>query len=153
MAASLPCGLFAFENKTYQEVLQHDYKGCELKKENVFLTKKQVQKINSSLEQKSSSLILRYKNKCNNSYVYIDSHNVRTLNETVLIEIKKEKVLKLKIASFMEPREYLPPVKWIELLLKKKERVDSLTGATLSQNALKNVYKKYIVINRVLNDT
>lgn len=152
MAASLSCGLFAFENKTYQDVLKSEYSKCLLKKENIFLTETQSKKIKSKLESKSSSLILRYYNSCNDSYIYIDSHNVRTLNETILIEIKNKEVLKLKITSFMEPREYFPPAKWIELLLEKKDKVDSLTGATLSQNALKKVLKKYLVINRVLND-
>ena len=123
-----------------------------LKKENVFLTKIQEKEINSKLENKSSSLILRYANGCNKSFIYIDSHNVRTLNETVLIEVKDENVINLKITSFMEPREYLPPLKWLELLLKKKEQVDSLTGATLSQNAIKRTFQKYLIINRVLND-
>lgn len=152
LAASFSCDLFAFENRTYQEVLKNEYPNCSLKKENVFLTKVQEKKINSKLENKSSSLILRYANACNKSFVYIDSHNVRTLNETVLIEVKEEEVINLKITSFMEPREYLPPTKWLELLLKKKEEVDSLTGATLSQNAIKRTFKKYLLIDRVLND-
>ena len=152
MAWSLPSGHCSFENQTYQKLLTQTYKNCALKKENVFLTKAQLNKAQKNFDYKISSLLLRYKNPCNQSRIYIDSHIVRTLNETVLIEVKNQRVQKLEIASFMEPKEYLPPKKWIALLVEKGQKVDALTGATLSQNALKRVVQKYIIIDNILNE-
>ena len=123
------------------------YKNCNLKKENIFLTKSQVQKIKKNYDYHLSSLVLRFHNSCNDSYVYIDSHNVRTLNETVILEVKEEKIISLEVASFMEPPEYIAPSKWIALLIKNGEEVDSLTGATITENAIKRVYDKYKIMN------
>jgi len=77
---------------------------------------------------------------------------VRTMNETVVIELNKSDVKVLKIASFMEPKEYLPPQKWLNQFQNKKVKVDGLTGATISENAIKRLVEKYIVIDNILND-
>jgi hypothetical protein len=144
-------GLCSFKNRTYQAALVDKYNTCELKKENIFLTKEKQQAIQKKLGQKISSLLLRYKNPCNKSSIYIDSHVVRTLNETVIIEVKDNKINHLEIVSFMEPKDYLPPQKWLNLF-KSKTKVDGLTGATLSENAIKKLVRRYIVIDNILND-
>ena len=117
-----------------------------------YLTPEQVSQIKEKTDSHVSKLILRFKNSCNNSFVYVDSHIVRTLSETVLIEVKDKKISTIDIASFMEPREYLPPAKWLDQFTKGHE-VDALTGATLSQNAIKNSVKKYLLVDTILNDT
>ncbi len=155
LAVGFSHGLFAFENQTFESVIEKQFKNCDLKKENVFLDKKQTLKIKKQINSKLSSLLLRFKVRCENdsSYVYVDSHNVRTLNETVVLEVKKSKLSFLKIASFMEPKEYLPPKKWLDLFFKKEiNKVDALSGATLSQNAIKNTVRKYLIIDRVLGN-
>lgn len=144
-------GFCAFKNRTYQAALVAKYKNCKLKKENIFLTKEQKKNISEKLGVKISSLLLRYQNPCNKSSVYVDSHIVRTLNETVIVEVKNQKISHLEIASFMEPKDYLPPQKWLDLF-KSKKKVDSLTGATLSENAIKKLVGKYIVIDNIIND-
>ena len=149
----VPSAQAAFKNRTFEEVLQEKFSKCELKKENLFLNKDQIVKIEKELSFKVSALMLRFYNPCNKSYIYVDSHPVRTLNETVLIEIKQNELSWLEIASFMEPKEYVPPKKWLELFKKRSvSDVDGLTGATLSENAIKKVVEKYKVVNRVLGD-
>ncbi len=152
LAWGISPGFCAFKNRTYQDVISAKYKECKLIKENIFLKKDQLNNIEEKLGFKVSSLLLRYKNSCSKSFIYIDSHIVRTLNETVVIEVKDKRISYIEIASFMEPKEYLPPLKWIDLLKRKGSEVDSLTGATLSQNALKKLVQKYIVIDNILND-
>lgn len=148
----------AFKNRTFEEVLQNRFTSCELKKENIFLSKKQLAIIESKLDFKVSSLMLRYYNPCNKSYIYVDSHLVRTLNQTILIELSSNELSSsrvnwLEIASFMEPREYIPPQKWLDLFKERDiKEVDGLTGATLSENAIKKTLRKYKVVNRVLGD-
>jgi hypothetical protein len=151
LALSISQGFCSFENQTYQELLKENYK-CNLVKENVFLNKDQIKKIKEKVDFRVSALLLRYKNSCNNSFIYIDSHIVRTMNETVVIELNKSDVKVLKIASFMEPKEYLPPQKWLNQFQNKKVKVDGLTGATISENAIKRLVEKYIVIDNILND-
>ena len=154
----VPPAQAAFKNRTFEEVLLENFSKCELKKENVFLSKNQIAQIENELSFKVSALMLRFYNPCNKSYIYVDSHPVRTLNETVLIELKKgeqqqDELSWLEIASFMEPKEYVPPKKWLELFKKRSvNKVDGLTGATLSENAIKKVVEKYKVVNRVLGD-
>ena len=152
MAITSSSGLCAFKNRTYQEVLENKFKSCALIKENVFISSTQQKKIKKKLNFKMSKLLLRYKNPCSKSNIYIDSHIVRTQNETVVIEIKDNKVNFIEIASFMEPKEYLPPKKWLDLFIINKKEIDALTGATLSQNAIKRLVQKYIVIDNILND-
>ena len=151
MAFGFSQGLFAFENKPYQDILKEKFNSCELKKENVYLTEVQKKKIETKLESKVSAMILRYFYPCKGSYVYVDSHFVRTLNETTVVEVNKEQLNSIHIASFMEPKEYLPPRKWLDKLA-LNQKVDGLTGATLSQNAILRVVDKYKVVNQVLND-
>lgn len=145
--------LLAFENMTFQKLLEKNYKNCELVKENIFLTKTQQQQVEKKLKMKVSSLHLRYKNSCNDSYIYIDSHIVRTQNETLVVEIAKNKIALLEIASFMEPQEYIPPKKWLSLFKdNNNQEVDALTGATLSENAIRKVVKKLLIMDTVIND-
>lgn len=147
-----PWEVGAFDNMTYQDALKLQFKDCKLSKENVFLTKKQQTLIKEKNGHKTSPLILRYKT-CRGSYVYIDSHIVRTLNETTVIEVANNALSFFKIASFMEPKEYLPPKAWLELFKTKQgSEVDALTGATLSENAIRRVIKKYIIVDKVLSD-
>jgi hypothetical protein len=151
LAFGTPKGFCSFKSRTYQEVLAQNYSTCKLKKENLFLSVEKQKKIQEQLGQKISSLLLRYKNPCNKSSIYVDSHTVRTLNETVIIEVKNKKVVHLEIASFMEPKDYLPPQKWLDLF-KSKTKVDGLTGATLSENSIKKLVGKYLVIDNIIDD-
>jgi hypothetical protein len=144
-------GFCSFKSRTYQETLAQKYSRCKLIKENVFLSIKKKKIIQEKLGQKVSSLLLRYKNPCNKSSIYVDSHIVRTLNETVIIEVKNKKIVHLEIASFMEPKDYLPPQKWLDLF-KTKTKVDGLTGATLSENSIKKLVGKYLVIDNIIDD-
>lgn len=154
-AACISSGHAAHKNRPYQDVLSERYLNCNLKKENVFLSDLQVKNIASLYGGKVSKLILRYKNNCDDdSFVYIDSHIVRTLNQTVLIELKNQKVKLLEVASFMEPKEYLAPKLWLKQFIgSPKTEIDGLTGATLTENAIKKLVQKYRVIDNVLNDS
>lgn len=149
-------GLCGFKNRTYQAALVDKYKDCKLEKENVFLSVEKQKLIQEKLGHKISSLMLRYKNPCNKSFIYVDSHIVRTLNETVIVEVKNQKVDHIEIASFMEPADYLPPQKWLDLFkspkYNKEKKVDGLTGSTLSENAIKRLVGKYIVVDNIIND-
>ena len=113
------------KNRPYTDVVAElNPNSCPVKKENLFLTKKQ----RSMIEQKSETkvygaLALRYVINCENKkpvYLYVDSHIVRTLNETVVIKIVDGSVSEYQVASFNEPPEYIAPKKWLEQFKGKK---------------------------------
>jgi len=150
------------KNRPYQEMLKQIFPDCERKKENIFLTKEQQSEIEEALEQKiHSPMALRYHLKCadRHLFAYIDSHIVRTMNQTVVVGVNAEgKITHYKISSFMEPSEYRPPKQWIEQILDKgpqdkyqlNHEIDALSGATLSANAVVNSSKKIIKLHQVL---
>lgn len=151
------------ENRPYQEVLSQLFPGCKKTKENIFLTKEQKKDIESAINHKLySPMGLRYAIECSkgHSYAYVDSHLVRTMNETVVIEINDEsKIAQYRISSFMEPSEYRPPEQWIKQVINKgpqdeyqlNHEIDALSGATLSANAIVKSSKRIIKLHQVLN--
>lgn len=139
----LSCSAFA-KNQTYIEVVKEQHlEQCELVKENIYLSKEQ----RSEIEKRSKTklyggLALRYISKCKDGkqvFHYVDSHIVRTLNETVVITIEDDQIKNYKVASFNEPPEYRAPDKWLAQFqgkgaktLKVREDIDALSGATLT---------------------
>lgn len=162
----LICFIFIFNttwaaNQTYQAVLESNYNKCLSKKEIIYLTKDQKKKIEELSGSKVfSQLKIKYTNKCNKSVIYIDSHIVRTLNETLLFEIKDGKIEQLETISFMEPQEYKSPKNWIKKFLKKhlsedlniNADIDALSGATLTAHAVTDASRKILALHQVLNE-
>ncbi len=156
----LSTNLYAHENRTFEAVLKAEFTSCELQKENIFLTSGQKSKIENLInDELHSQILLRYQAKCSQKvgHIYIDSHIVRTLNETIVAHIENEKIKKYEIASFMEPNEFLAPEKWVHQFLgksfddaKTNIKVDGLSGATLTASALKKSVRKILVIDKVL---
>lgn len=148
-------------NKPYQKVIEEMYPQCSLKKESVFIDKNERELIEQKTGYKlHSRLSLRYRGLCNNKKItlYVDSHIVRTLNETLVIEVTEDaKINQIKVASFMEPQEYIPPKKWIDQFNKKtlasemrvRKDIDGLSGATLSANAIAKAAKRILAIHEI----
>lgn len=149
----------ATANETFQAVLSKLYPKCKLEKEIIYLDSKQQKKVKElSGVTLTSKLANRFK-ACNGSYIYIDSHIVRTLNQTVVVEVDKDVVKTYKVSSFLEPKEYKAPVKWLTQLLSKKlsditlfKKIDGLSGATLTAKANVNAAKKILALHRVLSE-
>ena len=151
-------------NIPYQKLLEDQFPKCERTKENIFLTKQQHKNLEQLWGEKVySKLALRFKIKCGDEvlrYSYVDSHIVRTLNETVLITIDEQnKIERYQISSFMEPTEYKPPTKWLKQLLNRTilknyrlgYEVDALSGATLSAQASVKTSRKILFLHKILS--
>ena len=137
------------ENRPYQEVLKELYPKCKLEKKIHYLTQNQIQEIKSKTKKNLASKIkIQYTDSCTKDRIYIDSHIVRTLNQTIVVAFNKGNIKFLEIASFMEPPEYLPPPKWLKAF--KSGHVDSLSGATLTENALRNSLNEIKVVDEIL---
>ncbi|MGK0367695.1 MAG: hypothetical protein ACI9QD_000833 [Thermoproteota archaeon] len=147
---------------TYQEVIQSLYKKCSQKKQTLYLTSDQKKNIEEMAKTDLiSSLAIRYKMSCPAEkpfFIYVDSHIVRTMNETVLGVVKNGEVKKIKITSFFEPLEYKPSLKWIAQLTNKplndkliiNNGVHGLSGASLSALALTQFTRRILALDHVI---
>ena len=161
-------GLFIFSqiigaaNRPYNDVVNElTPKECKSKKENLFLSKEEIKKIEKRSESKIyGGLALRYVVDCPKGKIfhYVDSHIVRTLNETVVISIQNGKVISFNVASFGEPPEYKAPAKWYqqfegkggEEVLKARKNIDALSGATLTVNSSISAVNKILALHQHL---
>jgi len=90
-------------------------------------------------------------------YAAIESHNVRTQPETVLIVLTPRGELnRIEMLAFHEPPEYQPPARWFEKLyrrpfedLRLNQGVDAISGATLSSRATVDGVRKVLAIYRL----
>lgn len=150
-------------NRPYNDVLKDFLKpNCQQTKENIYLAQSE----RAQIEQMSGTklyggLALRYITKCPgkaDTYHYVDSHIVRTLNETVILTISNNKIESFIVSSFNEPPEYIAPKKWYDQfhgiqgdkILKAREEIDALSGATLTANASINVVNKTLALHKFL---
>ncbi len=91
-------------------------------------------------------------------YAAIETENVRTKPETVMIVLTPEGELRnVYLLAFHEPPEYMPPERWFESLLKHPisdlelgKGVDGISGATLSTRSVLNSVRKVIAIYQVM---
>lgn len=148
------------KNISYETYIKRTYKDCAVKAKNIFLTSNQVNEIKKELGHSSVASLVNYYNvKCSKRdfKLYLDTHIVRTLNETALFEVENNMIKNVVITSFMEPFEYKVPKSWIKQLngkninseLRISQDVDGLTGATLSSHALVKATKKILHYHKV----
>lgn len=149
------------KNVPYQDIVNSKLVDCQIKKKVHYLTKQQEAELEKSLGKKlHSKIFLQFKGQCKEKvrYVYIDSHLVRTLNETVVATISDNQIEDYSIASFMEPMEYRPSVKWLAQMKNRNVKsnmqlyqdIDGITGATLSARATINTVKKLLILHQIL---
>ena len=150
-------------NRPYNEVVKEFSKDdCTQKKENILLSQAERESIEKmSMTKLYGGLALRYITKCSNGKIafhYIDSHIVRTLNETIVVTIEEEKIDSFIVSSFNEPPEYIAPKKWYaqfngtkgDQVLRAREQIDALSGATLTVNASINAANKILALHKLL---
>jgi hypothetical protein len=152
-------------NRPYIDVINEIAdKSCAMKKENIYLSKDQRKKIEGMSQTKLyGGLSLRYVITCDNKpteYLYVDSHIVRTLNETSIVSIKNNIVSNYIVSSFGEPPEYMAPKKWYgqfigfsgAKILKASVNIDALSGATLTVNSSVNTVNRVMAMHKVLKE-
>ncbi len=93
-------------------------------------------------------------------YGYVDTHRVRTHNESVLFVISPEgEVMGVEVLSFNEPLEYMADEDWLKIFKGKSiERdrlrlgrdIPNMTGATLTARAIVKASRRALAIWKVL---
>lgn len=111
-------------------------------------------------------MVIRYESDCEGTpqgsgpLAYVDSHRVRTQQESLLIVLNGDKtVKKIEILSFKEPTEYIPKSKWYgqfqsqklsdELQIKKN--ISPVTGASLTARATTQAVRRVLGIDQVIS--
>jgi hypothetical protein len=136
-------------------------KGAEVEPQALFLTDEQAEKIEKMAQVKlDSKLFTLHVGKRGGQilgYAAIESHNVRTQPETVLILLSPSgELVRVEMLAFHEPPEYQPPSRWFERLyrrpigeLRLNQGVDGISGATLSSRASLDGIRKVLAIYQV----
>ena len=149
---------------TREEALAQAFPGAEIRAERVFLTEIQ----RDAAEEESgvdvpSLLIARYVATEDGDRVgsaYVDTHVVRTKNESLLVSLDTEgQVKRIEVTAFLEPPDYMAPRAWLaqyegqvlteELNLNRTIR--PIAGATLTAIATTAAVRRVLAIDRVLN--
>lgn len=93
------------------------------------------------------------------AYAYLDTHRVRTLNETVLICVDdKERILHIEQLSFAEPQEYMASDAFLGLFhgqtlspaLSLKGNIPTITGSTLTCSALTASARRVLALHKIV---
>lgn len=131
-----------------------------VKRKHVFLREAQRQQIaelsGARLEAKLLTVYAGYKNGRLLGHAFIDTHTVRTLPETFMVVISAAgEVTRVQILAFHEPREYLPPPKWLEQFHRRRydsarSGIAGIAGSTLSAHAITRATRKILAIHKVI---
>lgn len=135
--------------------------GAEVEPLALFLTDEQAEKIEKlALVKLDSKLYTLHVGKRGGQvlgYAAIESHNVRTQPETVMILLSPTGGLaRVEMLAFHEPPEYQPPPRWFERLYQRPlaelrigQGVDGIAGATLSAHASLDGIRKVMAIYQI----
>lgn len=136
-------------------------KGAAVEVLSIFLTDSQIAAVEKMAEVKlESKLYSFYSGKREGAvlgYAAIESHNVRTKPETLMILLTASGELDgIHVLAFHEPPDYQPPERWFARLygrrleeLELNRGVDAISGATLSTRAALASVRKVIALYQV----
>jgi len=147
------------------EVLAQVFPGAQFEAERVFLTTAQQEQASSRADvEVPSRLIARYVARKDGEIVgraYVDTHVVRTKNESVLVCLGPSgRILRVEVTAFLEPREYLASDPWYaqyegRLLdddLDLDRAIRPIAGATLTGRATAAAVRRVLAVDSVLGD-
>ncbi len=155
-----PCFAQIFYSKT--EALELAFGKATVENLSLFPEDADVTKIQQLSKSKlESGLFTFYVGKENgkvSGYAAIETENVRTKPETLMIVLTPEGELRnVVMLAFHEPPEYMPPERWFNLLNNRPlvemdfaKGVDAISGATLSTRSALNSVRKVMAIYQVM---
>lgn len=148
---------------TQQEALEMAFPGAAFTRREHYLNAVQAQSARDMSGTELPGLWwIAYEARVNGQLVgvaFFDTHRVRTLNETALIAVSAEGVLRrVEIVAFREPPEYMAKEAWIRQFpgrrldgdLSLKKGIRPLSGATLTANALTDASRRALALWKIL---
>ena len=156
LAVGLNAGLIEAPEAALKRIYGPD---ATIEKENRLLTGAQNQAFADTLGREPGSRIVTWyvasKEGKVTGYAGLRTVRVRTKDATALYCITPEGALQsIQMVAFHEPREYLPPQRWLKTMEGKRlsdpvsnnEDIPNITGATLSANALTRTAKEMLLL-------
>lgn len=147
------------------EALGLAFPGCDRQREAVYLTEPQLVAVAElSGESVASALATRYVVRCEGRLAgtaYLDTHLVRTLEETVLVVVRPDGTIgRVEVISFREPPDYLPREGWYRQFdgrrldgdLGLDRAIRAVTGATLTARATTSAVRRVLALHRTLDE-
>jgi Na+-translocating ferredoxin:NAD+ oxidoreductase RnfG subunit len=158
MTASLMAGL-----PTTQEALALAFPGAQITRKEHWLTEAQAQEAKALAGTPLSGLWqVAYEARKDGRLVgvgFLDTHRVRTLQETVLVAVGADgRILRVEVIAFHEPQDYLAKDAWVRQFdgkkldpqLTLKGSIRPLSGATLTANALTDAARRGLALHQLL---
>lgn len=137
--------------------------GAKIVPRTVFLTEAGARRAEQAAGAKLASVrVVRYGAVRRDSLLgtaYLDTHRVRTMNETLLIVVTPAgRVGAVEVLAFHEPDDYLPPQRWLEKfddkVLSKDLRpggaVPNLGGSTLTARAIAAAVRRTLALHAAI---
>jgi hypothetical protein len=145
------------------EALASVYPAAQIRPEQVFLTAAQREqaRMRGGVDV-PSALIARYIATMDGRVVgraYVDTHTVRTKNESLLVSLDEHGALKrIDVTAFLEPSEYRPSEAWLGQYRNRQldedlginRAIRPIAGATLTARAANTAVRRVLAIDEVL---
>lgn len=161
--------IFASQISSYAQVFKSQESALEeaftnadtVLRKTLFLTDEQIIRIQKKAKAPIESKLVTYykgRNDTSTLYAFFETHIVRTKPETFMIIVDENgKIRYVDLLAFYEPMDYLPTPKWFQLFNGKsldnklwpKRDIDTITGATLSVQAMTQGVRKILAIYEV----
>lgn len=134
--------------------------GAKITTRTVFLTAEAARRAEQAAAAKLASVrVTLYEATRRDSLLgtgYLDTHRVRTMDETVLVIVTPQgRVGSVEVLAFHEPDDYLPPRRWLDRFddkalardLRPGGAVPSLGGSTLTARAIAAAVRRTLALH------
>jgi hypothetical protein len=151
---------------TREEAMARIYPGAEFVPERVFLTDAEQRRARELAGvDVPSKLVARYIARRNDEVVgvaYVDTHVVRTKNESLLIGLNPDRtVRRVEVTAFLEPAEYMATDIWYGQYegrsltedLNLQRAIRPIAGATLTGTATNEAVRRVLAIDEALSES
>lgn len=146
-----------------KDALAELFPGARIEERAVLLSDGQVlaveQSAQAKLESRVTTLYTAWRDERAIGYAFVDVQRVRTQPEALLVVISPEgRVLQTRVLAFHEPKDYLPPERWLKQFeqrtltsdLRVGGTVHGIAGATLSTRAVTSSVRRALALYEVL---
>ncbi|MBM4267798.1 MAG: FMN-binding protein [Deltaproteobacteria bacterium] len=145
------------------EALREAFPDAEIEAKRFYLTDEQKKQIEdrggAPLDSALVTIHVARKGDQLLGYVFLDTHEVRTLPETLVIVVSPSgEVERILIAAFYEPPEYEAPRRWLEQFdgrklepgLRINRDIQGIAGSTLTSHAVTSAVRRSLALWEVL---
>ncbi len=149
---------------TRDQALALHFPDSKIERKTLFLTDAQAEQIQTSSKSKLNSKIVAYyvssKNDGIDGYAFFESEIIRTQKAAFMVALNATgSVIAVEILTFLEPKDYLPPSRWLRQFNDKsgdddlylKRGIPSISGATISAQVLSEGVRRCLAIHKIVS--